>query len=388
MATVKKRSENKKARRRRRIPGMIFSVLLLAVISVAAAVMITNNGRLDLEGLKKLFEKAGNTTEAAAFSFNAGAGTVYADLDGGLAVGTVAGLQVYDADAALAYENAFEVKSPAVTSGGKIACVYDLGGSAVKVFDKRGIVYELTAGSKIISASLNENGWLALCRESTGVYKGTVSVYDPTGKNTYNFNSYSGYVISAMVSPDNGSLAVLVLGESGSKVVFYALNSEDEKASCQLDNMLAFELRYLHNGNVMVIGDGALVSVRPDGSSQRLTDYTDKYLVNYVLDSSGLSALVINDYMVGDQGNLITLDKAGNTLGKLQTTRKILWLSSSGDSLAVLYSDGLVIYDRYLKERARFDETAGAEQTIMRSDGTALLILPHSATVCTPSDRK
>jgi hypothetical protein len=99
------------------------------------------------------------------------------------------------------------------------------------------------------------------------------------------------------------------------------------------------------------------------------------------------TALVLNDYMVGDQGSILTVDRAGNTLGTLQTSKKVLWMSASGDYLVVLYSDGLVLYDRHLKERARFDDTAGAVQTIMRSDGTALLILPHSATVCAPNIR-
>lgn len=387
MATRGISREKNKERRKNRIPGILLSVVLLAVISLAAAVMITNNGRLDLAGLERLIAGMGGKTEATVFSYDAGVGAVYADLDGGLAVCSATGLQVFDRNADLTYSEAFEMSSPTICTGGSTACVYDLGGTAVRVFSQTGILYSLTAGSRIVSASLNDSGWLALCTESSGVYKGTVTVYYPSGNVKYTFNSAtSGYVLSAAVSPDDKKLAVLTLNEAGSRIVFYELDSDVEKASCQLADSLVLDIRFLNTGSVLAVADDALILVHSDGGSQRLLDYTDKYLANFTTESVGFTALVLNNYMVGDQGGIVTVDKNGNTIGTLETTRKVLWLSASGDNLAVLYSDGLVVYDRYLKELDRYSDTAGAVQAIMRSDGTALLVLAHSAAVCVQDD--
>jgi hypothetical protein len=387
MTTVKAQTSKNRKRRRSRLPGVFLSVVLLAAVSVAAAVMITNDGRLDKEGLMRLLESLGGRQQTAAFSFDAGVGAVYAEVDGGLAVCSSAGLQVYNRDAALVYEEAYEMAVPTVSAGGKTVCTYDLGGYLVKVFDKGGVLYTLKAEGKIISATMGDGGWLALTTEGSGVYKSLVSVYDRSGQSVYRFESATGYVLTAAVSPDNGSLAVLTLWEQGSRVVFFSLDSPAEKASCRFDGSVVLDIRYLANGSVVAVGYESLMLVHPNGNSQQLLDYSGRFLVNYTTESPMFTALVLNDYMVGDQGSILTVDRAGNTLGTLQTSKKVLWMSASGDYLVVLYSDGLVLYDRHLKERARFDDTAGAVQTIMRSDGTALLILPHSATVCAPNIR-
>lgn len=54
-------------------------------------------------------------------------------------------------------------------------------------------------------------------------------------------------------------------------------------------------------------------------------------------------------------------------------------MSAAGDSLAVLYGESLVVYDRELQERARLASTDYAGQVRMEEDGTVLLISGTSA---------
>jgi hypothetical protein len=122
--------------------------------------------------------------------------------------------------------------------------------------------------------------------------------------------------------------------------------------------------------------------VKSDGSAAVIQDYADKYLMRYAMGGDGFTALVLNDYMIGDQGNIMTVDHSGKVLGTLNTDRKILSVSVKDKYLSVLYSDALVIYDKTLKECAHFNDIIGAEETIMRSDGKAFAITSHSAAVC------
>lgn len=384
MATVDSMKNRKKTKKKAKLLRFFLSLILLAVITVVAVTLIANDGKFAASGILKLFGGSGSTGDAAVYSFDAGSEAVYADISGDLAVGSATGLQVYDRSAALVFSQAFEMACPTICSYEKGGAVYDIGGKTLKTFSLTGVTKEITTEGKIISASINENGWLALSTQESG-YKGRVTVYDNGGNEVYKWYSAQGYVLSSEVSPDNKGLCALTLNDSGSKVVFFDMSSSDEQASCALDGALALEFRYLNNSSVLSVDKNALALVHTDGSSEVLLNYPDKYLTGYTLDSSSFSALILNDYLIGDQGSIITVDKAGNTLGTLETARKILSVSAGGDYLAVLYSDGLSIYDRDLKERAHFDETAGATRTIMRSDGTALLLLPHSAKVCSVS---
>jgi WD40 repeat protein len=385
MATVyelKKTNKNRNKKKKHRLLKVTASVVMLAVISVTAAVLITNGGKINAEGFTHLFSGTINITQAAEFSFDGGTGSVFADMDGGLAVCSGGGIQVYDVSARRMFIEAFEMTCPAVCSNGSVSAAYDLGGKLLKVFDLYGVTKSISAEGKIISASINKSSWLALCSQGSGGVKGRVTVYDANGETRYYWDSAEGYILSAAVSADNKSLAVLTLTEKGSRIVFFSLSSPDEKGSCTLTGALVLEIRYLSDGRVLAVSKDALRVVKPDGSADVIKNYTDKYLVCYTIGSENFTALALNDYLVGDQGSIVTVDRGGKVLGTLQTSRKILSISSSGDNAAVLYNDGLVIYDRTLKEIARFNNTVGAEQTIMRSDGKALLISPHSAAVC------
>ena len=111
MAAVTSLKKKNKKKRKGRIPKFFISVLLLAVISAAAAVLITNDGKLNAEGFLRLVGLASNGTEASVFSFDAGSGIDFADIDGGLAVCTTTGLQVYDKSAQLCYQETFELEA-------------------------------------------------------------------------------------------------------------------------------------------------------------------------------------------------------------------------------------------------------------------------------------
>lgn len=374
--------ELKKKKKKSRLLKIAVSVLLLALISVIAAMLITNNGRLDLDGFKRLFNGMSDSNTADMFSFDSGAGSVFADMDGGLAVCSGTGLQVYNTSAKRIFGEAFEMTTPTICSGGDLSAVYDLGGRMLKIFDLYGVTHSISTEKKIISATLNKNDWLALCTQESGGYKGKAAVYDSAGEERFYWNSANGYILSAVVAPDNKSLAVLTLTEQGSRVVVLSLSSGDEERACLLPDELVLEVRYINNDRILAVSRDGLTNIKADGTAEKITDYSEQYLFAYADEGGGFATLAINDYLVGEQGRIVTVDFNGRTLGTLEVTRKILSVSARDDNLAILYSDGLVIYDKYLKERASFENDMGAEQTIMRNDGKALLITAHSARVC------
>lgn len=373
--------KKKKIKKKRRLLKSTVSVILLAVISVIAAVMITNNGKLSLDGFKRLFNFYGSFSKTAEFTFDSGFQNVFSDLNGSFAVASTVGIQVYDQSGGLSFTDIFEMSKPILCAGGDISAVYDLGGRSLKLFNFNGVTKSIATNGKIISASLNNNGWLAVCTQESGGYKGLVTVYDKKGNEHYKWYSASGYILSAEVSPDNGSLAVLTLNDEGSRIVFFTMDSTYEKASCTLKGELVLEIRYINGGNVLAVNKDALRVVKSDGTVQTINDYHEKYLAHYSLESEEYTTLVLHDYMVGDQGCILTVAHDGTVLGTLETGRRVLSISAKGNYLAVLYSDGFVIYNKKLKECAHFNDTAGTVQAIMRNDGTSLLITAHSAIV-------
>jgi hypothetical protein len=380
MATVEPINKYNKKRRKGRGLKFLVSVILLAAVSVVAAVLIMNNGKLTAEGFSRLFSNLDEKTEAASFLFDAGPDADLASFGGGLAVATTNGLQVFDRYGDNSFSDTMYLASPTLVVGGNAGAAYDLGGRSLALFNTTGVIKSITTKGNIISACLNSDGWLALCTQESG-FKGLVTVYNAKGDEVYYWKSANGYTLSAEVSPKNRELAILTLTEDGSRIVFFALNSTDEKSSCTFSGTLVTDIAYIDGDSVLAVSEDRLAAVHEDGACDTLIDYTDKYLAGYSTDGDGFTALVLNDYLVGEQGGIVTVDRSGKTLGTLATDRKVLSLSAGGDYLAVLYSDRLVIYKKNLEECASYDDTAGAVRAIMRPDGTALVVTAHSAEV-------
>lgn len=386
MEVLEKPSQKKQKKRRGRMIAILVSVVVLAAVSLTAAELMTNGGRFSVRGFKNLFTGAVYQAKAQSFAFETGGGGVFANMDGGLAVVSATGLQVFDQSAREVFDETFDMKTPTLCSGGQTCAAYDMGGTTLCVFDAGGVKKRLTTDGKIISVSVNKNGYLALSTQQSG-YKGLVTVYDPGGNEIYKWFSAAGYVLAAEVSPDNKGMAALTLDDSGSRVVLFSLGSTDEKASCSFENEVVLGIRYFGSSSVLAIGSTGATLVGADGKGKTLQDYSGKNLAAFSV-SDDLAALVVHDYAVGEKGSILTLDKSGEQLAKMDTERRILSVSANGKYLAVLYGDGLVIYDRKLDVCGEFSATTGATETIMRSDGTALLLTAHSATVCkaiTPS---
>jgi WD40 repeat protein len=386
MAPVDQNKKIIRIGKKRRFWKVIVSVIVLAGLSFLAAMLITGKGKLTLDGVRRLLDASGTTSKTDGFSFESGFNNVFVDMDGGFAVASTVGVQVFNGDGKKAYTEVYEMANPTICASGKICTAYDLGGRALKVFDTTGILGTMKTEGSIVSASLSKSGSLVVCTQASGGYKSRVSFYksgeyDFAKQATFYWDSGQGYILSATVSPDDKRLAVLTLTDKGSRIVFFSLDSTDEKGSCTLTGRLALDIRYTEDGRVIAVCKDALVSAAVNGSVQVILEYPDKYLEAYSGSGAGFTALFLSDYMVGDQGRIVTVGDDGKKLGTLETQRKLLSVSARGGLLAVLYGDGVAVYDRNLKETASNNDTAGALGTIMRSDGTALLIAPHSATV-------
>lgn len=374
-----------KRKRKHRFLKILLSVVFLAAVSLTAVKLINGRGNLSIDDFKRFFGSVAGTPAVSEFAFDSGFNNVFADLDGCFAVASTVGIQVFDEAGNKVYTEIYEMTNPTITACGGIGAAYDLGGRALKVFDGAGILGSLTADAGIISASLNDTGYLTVCTQAGSGHKAYVYIYGAGDYKNYLYlwKSGGGYVVSAALTPDGRTLAVLTLTGDGTRIVFFSLGSGsmEEKGSCTLRGKLAMKLRILDDARALAVCDDALVLAGADGRSQVLADYSDKHLADFSLEGEGFAALALSDYMVGDRGRILTLDHNGNTLGTLETRRRIVSVSARGDYLAVLYGDGFVIYDKYLYECGQFEETAGVVQTIMRSDRTALLITSHSASV-------
>ena len=357
----------------RRFLGLIITVVV--VLGLIVVTMLGTSNRLD--GIRRWL-LYGDGSDRQTYAFAAGSANRYGQIDDLLVVLNQNDLSILRDDGTAAFTQQVGMSQPALDVGGGFAVAYDVGGQKLVMASPEGEVLslQLEEGHSFISARLNDSGWLAVVAERSG-YRAAVSVYNDEQQLVYEVGISSRYLLDAVVSDDCGFVVAAAMtqedGAFSGQLVAYSLQGEEPAWEASLGNHLVLDMDSLGDSYVTVSENDILFTDREGQGSQQFT-YSGLYLRQYTLDGDGFGALLLNRYQAGSIGTLVTLDSQGEVIATQDIVQEVLDVSASGNYLAVLMSNSLLIYDRNLEEYARLEDTGYANHVIMQSDGSALVI--------------
>lgn len=379
--------EEKKPRRKLR-GFLLFLLTLVAVLGVVMFAAYRDGTGFDV--LRRYLnyggaEKAGSE---AVYNFDASSSNRFAVLGDRLVVLSDTRLRVLNASGGEVWSTAVSMTAPALESGGGKAVAYDVGGTALYVVDQNGEVFSLTATEEepLISASLNEEGWLAVTAKMKG-YKGCVRVYDSDMEEMFRFRSSRRFLTDAWVAGKGEALAAVTLGQENgtfvSNVVLYRLTEEEPYGNYDITDGLVADIGWV-DGKFAAVSDTSLTFADIKGELEGSFGYKGAHLREYDLHGDGFAAVLLNRYQSGSVGRLVTVGADGTELGSLEVSEEVQDISAAGRYLAVLYLDRLVIYNQALETYASLKGTESARGVLMRTDGSALLLSSESAKLFLP----
>ena len=379
--------EEKKPRRKLR-GFLLFLLTLVAVLGVVMFAAYRDGTGFDV--LRRYLnyggaEKAGSE---AVYNFDASSSNRFAVLGDRLVVLSDTRLRVLNASGGEVWSTAVSMTAPALESGGGKAVAYDVGGTALYVVDQNGEVFSLTATEEepLISASLNEEGWLAVTAKMKG-YKGCVRVYDSDMEEMFRFRSSRRFLTDAWVAGKGEALAAVTLGQENgtfvSNVVLYRLTEEEPYGNYDITDGLVADIGWV-DGKFAAVSDTSLTFAGIKGELEGSFGDKGAHLREYDLHGDGFAAVLLNRYQSGSVGRLVTVGADGTELGSLEVSEEVQDISAAGRYLAVLYLDRLVIYNQALETYASLKGTESARGVLMRTDGSALLLSSESAKLFLP----
>ena len=291
--------------------------------------------------------------------------------------------QMIGDDGAIAFEQRLNMSSPQLTVGARQAAVCDVGGDTLYLMDQSGVRRTMSTekGLCYYSARLNGSDYLAVT-EQKGGFKASLSVYDSTGRQVFQFDSYDSYLSDAIVTEDCRYAAAVSLeareGAFASTLLVYDLLSAELVSSRPIRDGLVLDLNNSRD-RLLAVCDRRFSIATTAGESLLDRTFGNLYLHGYALTGDGFSALLLGRYQSGNVCTLTTYDMDGGEIASLDLTEEVLDLDARGDRLAVLFSDSLVVYTRDLQEYARLDDTGYAGTIEMGEDGSVLLIASTEA---------
>jgi hypothetical protein len=380
MSRDEKMAENAEKRTKKRKAGVkrVVAAVTTLILVAAAVLIFIYRDKLTKEYLNSMFSEAQTPEESEAFTYETGTDQVFARAGAGIAVASSSGMQLLDGNGKTVCRQVVSMSTPAVQASKRHAAFYDVGGTVLRVAGFDGSYTDLDTQDAIISVTMNASGWMAVATEKTG-YKGYVEIYNASLEPVYEWYSGSGYILSAVVAPDNKGMAVLCAGAEGGRVVQFTFSSEEPAGEFLTPDELLIDLHYLRADQLCALSESRIVFF--DDKSEQSGEYlfNDAYLTDYEFGGDGFITVLLSRYRSGNAMVLASLNASGEVLGVLELQRDLLSLSAEGKQLLVLYSDGLTLYSSSLEEQSVRGDVLGVKRAVLLDRNSALLLSAYSA---------
>lgn len=361
--------------------------VLVVLGAVAAAVLWDANS---FDGLRRsiIYARAekDETGCAKLYYYENDATSRFAAIDGSLVTVAANQVRLLDERSQVLYQNSVRFLHPDLVSGGGVAVAYDIGGTALYALDSKGLRWQQETEGELLAVTVNPHGYVTAVYNRSGA-KAAVTVWDSNGAAVFTFQSAQRFVMTAALGQDDRTLAAVTMGQEDGKfqsfLVLYHTDSDKMVATTPVDGGVAYALETLQREFCAVTEQG-LYLLDSGGELKASYSYGGQFLRRCVVGDGGWAALLLSRYKSGGYASLITVDGDGNELGGCDIDGEVLDISTAGRYVAVLFSDRLTIYDKYLTEVATLPDVSEVRAVLMRADGSAVLAGASGASLYLP----
>lgn len=362
-------------------------IVLVVLGAVAAAVLWDANS---FDGLRRsiIYARAekDETGCAKLYYYENDATSRFAAIDGSLVTVAANQVRLLDERSQVLYQNSVRFLHPDLVSGGGVAVAYDIGGTALYALDSKSLRWQQETEGELIAVTVNPHGYVTAVYNKSGA-KAAVTVWDSNGAAVFTFQSAQRFVMTAALGQDDRTLAAVTMGQEDGKfqsfLVLYHTDSDKMVATTPVDGGVAYALETMQREFCAVTEQG-LYLLDSGGELKASYSYGGQFLRRCVVGDGGWAALLLSRYKSGGYASLITVDGDGNELGGCDIDGEVLDISTAGRYVAVLFSDRLTIYDKYLTEVATLPDVSEVRAVLMRADGSAVLAGASGASLYLP----
>ena len=392
-------NEDKTVPGKEKRPNIVLRLLafLLTVVMVLGAIfLIVNYDKLNFDFIKRWFTyrdlERGDSGQAESFPFDGGGTSTFASLDGDLLVCSTTGVRLYSASGQAYVDRTVTMENPVAVAAGSTALAYDAGGQTLLACRNREEAFTLELGEdeKVLSADVNEKGWMVTVTQESG-YKGVVTVYDDQFQPQMQVSLSSRFIMDAALSPDSGTVAVLTMGLTDGtftrQVELYPTAGDGSDPSPQatgtVGSQVILDMTWDDNG-IWTLGEDEVYHLDDTAALTGSYAYSDRYLKGFSLAGDGTAVLLLGKYRAGSTADLVVVDAQGEARATLALDEQVLSISAAGRYISLLTADQLDIYDQDLSVYHSLEGTQSARKVLQRTDGSVLLIGSDTARVYLP----
>ena len=342
---------------------LVTNYRLFSPTSIRSFVEYAAAGLQQREGdITTISYESGTFTDGALFQ----AGLAYADSDA---------LYLARPGSVTTMKYSLGYSSPVVEASDDYVLVYDRGGTKAALTNSAAPTAELELSSSILTGSIGQDGRFVLVTDESG-YRTAVTIYSTSGEEVFKYQSSEYYIVSASLSPDGKTLAVLAFLQNGvaldSHVLFYNVSSGELSADATLPDALGIQLCYVENGTAAVLCDDGLYLVSRSGSAEHALTVASSDLIT-IASHDNVMALATRSYSGDARFDLYTV-RGGRLSGPYGLDEEPTSLAISAMGTAVLSASGVSVYSTDFTPLWHNAEAVGARRLLLTDDGTVFAL--------------
>lgn len=227
--------------------------------------------------------------------FEEASGSKYGMYKSGMAVAKANKLFYIDTSGKIQWELDTPVVDPILCTAKDYVLIAEKGGNKFCLYLQNKLVYLKESENKILSANLSYNGDVVLVTDKS-YYKGAVEVYNRDGEKIFAWNSGSGSVMAADISPKTRRVAVAVMNTDEavkSTVMMFDVNKTESYAQEEFDNCAVFSLQFIDE-RLNVLGDNRVLCMNSSGRVLWKAEYGEGEFSNTAVDDKGNRAVFLD----------------------------------------------------------------------------------------------
>ncbi|MCI8842606.1 MAG: hypothetical protein HFF08_00630 [Oscillospiraceae bacterium] len=376
--------------KRLRLKKLLVPFVVLLVLMMTGLSLYMFREDLDLDRVRRYFRYLGSrdSDSYGVYVFDAHSANAYAAVGDGLAMASVAGLDLYGPSGEEVASVSASVRVPAVSAGEDLALLWDVGGTTLAAArPDRGQVLDLSLDRPLLDADVSQSGEICYASAADG-YRTVITVLDADQQERYRWLSSSRYMPLCAIAEGGALLAAVSVGglegTFESRLQLFHTDSEQAGVDISLGGQWIYDLDFLDRDVVCAVGESSVQFFDTTGAKLGEYAYAGEHLKDYCLQGDGHAILCLSPFQSGSRCELVSVLPDGTASARTTLDDGIQSLSAAGSYVAALSAGCLRVFKGELTPYYETAEVAGETHCQVRRDGTTLLIGGSSARLYLP----
>lgn len=347
---ARKEKQRNKDRRAKRIAWSV-------IIVVFVALLVMKICEIDFDAIKNRYtDKDGKftvsmTTDEDAYPYQLdSSNNVYIhSVNDKLSVLTNSSLNVLNptnAKALYSFDHGYA--NPMVCYAQNYICLFDQGGTRLRLDTNNDNLYESTMQKPILTADVAPNGNVIYAIQSDNA-KSELVVNTRSLKNLLDIDINDGYVVSVAIDQSGKKCAYATVNSENAvlKTTVHTLNidsnNNEDIATFVFEGTNILDMKY-KSSNLYVIGDNAVSVISSQKSQKQVFKSGTISVINYAYTASDELIVDYTEYDGANENIVAYVRSNGKVKTSIKLDKRIKDVSASSKEIMVLYSDKIETY--------------------------------------------